>query len=100
MLRPHWDAHIGNITLRLPFAACVRADTAIPTAPAAEPKMPVRGLCAHRGDAAAFPENTVLAIAAAARKGAAMKVTRAAREAVPEMSTCLFMTCPSGRGAT
>ena len=35
MLRPHWDAHIGNITLRLPFAACVRADTAIPTAPAA-----------------------------------------------------------------
>ena len=34
--------------------------------------MPVGGLCAHRGDAAAFPENTVLAIEAAARKGAAM----------------------------
>ena len=36
------------------------------------PRMPVRGLCAHRGDAAAFPENTVSAIEAAARKGAAM----------------------------
>ena len=36
------------------------------------PKMPVRGLCAHRGDAAAFPENTVPAIEAAAKKGAAM----------------------------
>ena len=36
------------------------------------PLMPVRGLCAHRGDAAAFPENTVPAIEAAARKGAAM----------------------------
>ena len=187
-------------------AGGVRADSAMPTSPADEPKMPVRGLCAHRGDAAAFPENTVPAIAAAARKGAAMvefdvkrcktgelvlmhddtvdrtttgkgkvssltfaeiraldagvkkdpkfagtriptfdeaidclpregiwinihckgkrtarevarkvkakgrlhqsfmagreKITRAAREAVPEMSTCLFMTCPSGRGAT
>ena len=38
----------------------------------AAPKMPVRGLCAHRGDAAAFPENTVPAIESAAKKGAAM----------------------------
>jgi len=34
--------------------------------------MPVRGLCAHRGDSAAFPENTVPAIEASAKKGAAM----------------------------
>ena len=52
-------------------AGGVRADSAMQTAPAAEPEMPVRGLCAHRGDAAAFPENTVPPIAAAARKGAA-----------------------------
>ena len=38
----------------------------------AAPKMPVRGLCAHRGDCAAFPENTVPAIESAAKKGAAM----------------------------
>ena len=38
----------------------------------AAPKMPVRGLCAHRGDSAAFPENTVPAIEASAKKGAAM----------------------------
>ena len=38
----------------------------------AAPKMPVRGLCAHRGDCAAFPENTVPAIEFAAKKGAAM----------------------------
>ena len=49
------------------FGSIVLALTAV-----AAPKMPVRGLCAHRGDAAAFPENTVLAIEAAARKGAAM----------------------------
>ena len=38
----------------------------------ATPNMPVRGLCAHRGDSAVFPENTVPAIEASAKKGAAM----------------------------
>ena len=38
----------------------------------ATPKMPVRGLCAHRGDSAVFPENTVPAIEASAKNGAAM----------------------------
>ena len=35
-------------------------------------KMPWRGICAHRGDAAACPENTVPAFVSAAKKGAAM----------------------------
>ena len=55
------------------FSGCGQqnGNTAPSETPAAEPEMPVRGLCAHRGDAAAFPENTVPPIAAAARKGAA-----------------------------
>ncbi len=41
-------------------------------AAAAPAKMPARGLCAHRGDQAVCPENTVPAFKSAARKGAAM----------------------------
>ena len=37
-----------------------------------EARLPVRGLCAHRGDQAAYPENTVPAFRSAAQKGAAM----------------------------
>lgn len=36
------------------------------------PQMPDHGLCAHRGDVANFPENTVIAFQAAAEKGAEM----------------------------
>ena len=35
-------------------------------------EMPTHGVCAHRGDNACFPENTVPAFVAAAEKGAAM----------------------------
>ena len=35
-------------------------------------EMPEGGICAHRGDKAVFPENTVPAFKAAAQKGAAM----------------------------
>ncbi len=35
-------------------------------------EMPNRGICAHRGDKAVFPENTVPAFKSAAEKGAAM----------------------------
>lgn len=34
--------------------------------------MPERGICAHRGDRAEYPEDTVIAIEAAVKKGAAM----------------------------
>ena len=34
--------------------------------------LPAHGICAHRGDRDAFPENTVPALVSAARKGAAM----------------------------
>lgn len=37
-----------------------------------EARLPVRGLCAHRGDQGAYPENTVPAFRSAAQKGAAM----------------------------
>jgi len=38
----------------------------------ADVKMPSGGICAHRGDRAEFPENTVSAFEAAVKKGAAM----------------------------
>ena len=44
-------------------------------------EMPTGGICAHRGDRAEFPENTVPAFLSAVKKGAAMvefDVTRCA----------------------
>ncbi len=44
----------------------------LPSALTALTPMPKRGLCAHRGDRSAFPENTVIGFEHAVAKGAAM----------------------------
>ena len=46
------------------LVACATAAVAV--------EMPTGGICAHRGDRAEFPENTVPAFLSAVKKGAAM----------------------------
>ncbi|MBQ2820488.1 MAG: hypothetical protein IJF17_02760 [Thermoguttaceae bacterium] len=55
------------LPLFLSFLAIPHIFTALAAA-----DMPTRGLCAHRGDNACFPENTIPAFQSAARKGAQM----------------------------
>jgi glycerophosphoryl diester phosphodiesterase len=66
--RPGFVSFLGCLLLMLP---CLRfAPT--PTYAAETPMLPAQGLCAHRGAAGTYPENTLPALEAAVRLGAQM----------------------------
>ena len=61
---PRWGLHRRKMMLTV--VACSAAFAALSV------EMPTGGICAHRGDRAEFPENTVPAFLSAVKKGAAM----------------------------
>jgi len=73
MKKPVWVVSAALVSLCPYLPAAGNKAVPAPAGPAAEAaKMPESGVCAHRGDQSAYPENTVPAIESACRKGVAM----------------------------